>query len=61
MADTNYNFDKHGSLEDYNIMRKETILKAIISEIEYNYDVYSDEEYIEKQKKMLNDAYNLEW
>lgn len=61
MADTNYNFNEHGSLEPYNIMRKETILKAITSEIEYNYDVYSDEEYIEKQKKMLNDTYNLEW
>jgi len=31
MTDPNYKFDAHGSLEAYEIMRKETLLKAITS------------------------------
>jgi hypothetical protein len=53
MTDPNYKFDEQGSVVPLSDRgwKEETLLKAITSEIEYNYDVYSDKEYIEKQKK----------
>jgi hypothetical protein len=53
MTDPNYNFDEQGSMvpASSHDWREIILLKAITSEIEYNYDVYSDEEYIAKQKK----------
>jgi len=61
MTDPNYKFDEHGSLEAYEIMRKETLLNVITADIEYKYYFYPDKRYIEEQKKILNDHYDLEW
>jgi hypothetical protein len=52
MENPNYGFDKHRSLGDYSRMRKETILKAITADIEYNYNIYSDKEYIKNKKNV---------
>jgi hypothetical protein len=63
MTDPNYKFAEQGSVVPVSKRgwREETLLNAITADIEYKYYFYSDKRYIEKQKKMLNDAYDLEW
>jgi len=49
----NSNFDAHrsvGTVSKRN-WREEIFLSSIIADIQYNYNFYSDEKYIEEQKK----------